>query len=152
MDEIPQLENVSQNGSTGRLDAWLAALVARAGSDLLLISGAAPCIRNEGVVQHIEDTPLNGPEIEAAVLPCLPPHAQKTYREAQIADSSYAIDGLGRFRVNLHRERGRAAATIRALPTKVPSLSELNLPAAVASLARLPRGLVLISGPAGSGK
>src|SRR2546429_77711 len=62
------------------------------------------------------------------------------------------IARLGRFRINLHRERGRAAAAIRVLPNRVPALRELNLPPSVESLAHLPRGLVLIGGPAGSGK
>jgi twitching motility protein PilT len=62
------------------------------------------------------------------------------------------MEGLGRFRINLHREQGRAAAAIRVLPARVPALRELNLPASVESLAHLPRGLVLIGGPAGAGK
>src|SRR5207249_10480670 len=90
--------------------------------------------------------------IEAALLPALSQHALRLYRQALIADSSYRIEGLGRFRINLHRERGRAAAAIRALPAKVPALAELHLPPTVSNLAHLPRGLVLIGGPAGSGK
>ena len=74
------------------------------------------------------------------------------YRQSHIADGSFRVHGLGRFRINLHRERGRAAAAIRALPTKVPLLSTLGLPPSVAILAELPRGLVLIGGPTGSGK
>jgi twitching motility protein PilT len=59
---------------------------------------------------------------------------------------------VGRFRINLHREKGRAAAAVRALPVRVPLLEELHLPPAVEALSRLPRGLVLIGGPAGAGK
>jgi twitching motility protein PilT len=59
---------------------------------------------------------------------------------------------VGRFRINLHRERGKAAAAVRALPVRVPLLEELHLPAAVEVLSKLPRGLVLIGGPAGAGK
>jgi twitching motility protein PilT len=59
---------------------------------------------------------------------------------------------LGRFRINLHHERGRAAATVRALPTKIPALDELRLPAGTAALAKLQRGLVIIGGATGSGK
>ena len=62
------------------------------------------------------------------------------------------MDGLCRFRINLHHERGRAAAAIRALPPKVPRLDELHLPPPVEALSSLTRGLVLIGGPAGSGK
>lgn len=164
MDEPPDIDRIanelnqlrdadeSESGSTAQLDAWLKILNARAGSDLLLVTGAPPCIRTKGFVQRIADAPLDGPEIEAAVLPALTSHALRRYRETQIADSSYRVEALGRYRINLHRERGRAAAAIRALPQKVPSLRELNLPPSVETLARLPRGLVLIGGPAGSGK
>src|SRR5207237_9815665 len=65
---------------------------------------------------------------------------------------SSRIDGVCPFRMNPQRERGRAAASIRALPAKVPALAELHLPPTVSNLAHLPRGLVLIGGPAGSGK
>src|ERR1700687_988243 len=135
-----------------RLDQWLTTLVGRAGSDLLLIPGAPASIRLEGEVRPIDNESLSGPEIEAAVVPALTPHGLRQYREIQIADSSYRVAGLGRFRINLHRERGLAAAAIRALPSKIPSLGELNLPPTVEAVSRLPRGLVLIGGPAGSGK
>jgi len=141
-----------ESAATARLDHWLDTLVSRGGSDLLLVGNAPPCIRIEGEVKKIEPDPLDGTDIEAAVLPALSPHALRLYREALIADSSYRIEGIGRFRINLHRERGHAAAAIRALPTRVPGLQELHLPATVANLAHLPRGLVLIGGPAGSGK
>ncbi|MGB2662992.1 MAG: PilT/PilU family type 4a pilus ATPase, partial [Candidatus Acidiferrum sp.] len=139
-------------GATARLDQWLETLVAKGGSDLLLVENAPPCMRVQGEIRKIEASTLDGGDIEAAVLPALSRHALKLYRESLIADASYRIEGVGRFRINLHRERGRAAAAIRALPARVPALQELHLPAAVANLAHLPRGLVLIGGPAGSGK
>ena len=137
---------------TEHLDRWLASLIHRYGSDLLLVEGAPPCIRKDGEVRKIENAVLDGAEIEAAVLPALSQHALKLFRDHGIADSSYRIQGLGRFRINLHRERSRSAAAIRALPTKVPLLRELHLPPSVENLARFPRGLVLLGGPAGSGK
>jgi twitching motility protein PilT len=164
MDEAPEIDRIvnelnelreregSEAASTLQLDAWLKTLIARGGSDLLLVAGAPACIRTKGAVQKIDAAPLEGSEIEAAVLPALSSHALARYRQMQIADSSYRVAGLGRFRINLHRERGRAAAAIRALPQKVPTLRELNLPPSVEALAHLPRGLVLIGGPAGSGK
>ncbi len=138
--------------ATARLDHWLTSLVEKGGSDLLLVENAPPCIRVQGELRKIEANALDEADIEAAVLPALPRHALKLYREELIADASYRIEGAGRFRINLHRERGRAAAAIRALPARVPALQELHLPSAVANLAHLPRGLVLIGGPAGSGK
>ena len=137
---------------TLRLDQWLAMLIGQEGSDLLLIPGASPCIRFEGQVRAIDGGILEGPEIEAAVVPALTPHGLRQYQEMKIADCSYHVPGVGRFRINLHRERSLAAAAIRALPSRIPSLSELRLPPAVEALSRLPRGLVLVGGPAGSGK
>ena len=135
-----------------RLDAWLRTLAARRGSDLLLASGLPACIRFEGQVQPIGTDILTGPEIEEAILPALGPNALAQYREHLIADSSYRVAGVGRFRINLHRERSRAAAAVRALPAEVPLLQQLHLPPSVEALTRLPRGLVLIGGPAGAGK
>src|SRR5258707_11089181 len=135
-----------------RLDGWLTTLVEHRGSDLLLVAGFPASIRFEGQVQPIESEALTGLVIEEAVLPALIPRALQQYREAQISDSSYRVPGVGRFRINLHHERGMAAAAVRALPTRVPLLEELRLPPAVESLSRLPRGLVLIGGPAGARK
>ena len=138
--------------SSARLNGWLEELIARRGSDLLLVPHAPAAIRVEGALATIGESDLGGDEIEAAVFPVLAAHAREAYRQGGIADSSYRVEGLGRFRINLHRERGRAAATVRALPTKVPALDELHLPAGVGALAKLQRGLVIIGGATGSGK
>jgi twitching motility protein PilT len=137
---------------TARLDAWLEQMVSRGASDLLLVAGAPPAARADGVVVPLPEGPLGGEEIADAVVPALAPHARRAYRESGIADASYRLAGLGRFRINLHHERGRAAAAIRRLPTTVPRLASLNLPFPVEALTRLPRGLVLVGGPTGSGK
>ena len=139
-------------GDTRRLEGWLRILADAGGSDLLLVAGAPPSIRVEGRVRPLAEGPLDGVDIEEAVLPALAPHARRIYRQAQIADGSFRVSGLGRFRINLHRERGRAAAALRALPARVPRLAALGLPPSVELLTRLPRGLVLIGGPTGSGK
>jgi twitching motility protein PilT len=135
-----------------RLDSWLELITERRASDLLLVAGEPPTVRVNGVLHRSSSAPLDGVEIEELVVPALPPHAQKDFRDRGIADGSRKVPGIGRFRINLHRERGRAAAVIRALPRRVPSLASLDLPPGVESLARLPRGLVLIGGATGSGK
>jgi twitching motility protein PilT len=135
-----------------QLNRWLEQLTAHKGSDLLLVPNAPPSIRVEAVLTSIGSDPLTGEQIEAAVLPALAAHAREEYQREGIGDSSYRVEGLGRFRINLHRERGRAAATVRALPTKVPMLADLHLPAGVAGLAKVQRGLVIIGGATGSGK
>jgi twitching motility protein PilT len=90
--------------------------------------------------------------IEDAVLSALSPQALEKYRIAGYADSSVRLEKLGRFRINVHHERGRPAATIRSLPLMPPRLSELSLPTNILALTRLPYGLVLVGGPTGSGK
>lgn len=135
-----------------RLEAWLQTLTERAGSDLLLVGGAPAAVRIDGRVTPLPEAPLSGEEIEDAVLPSLSSQARNLYLQEGIADGSYKVRGLGRFRINLHRERGRAAATIRALPSEPPRLASLGLPAGAEGLTRLPRGLVLVGGPTGSGK
>lgn len=134
-----------------RLERWLDQLVSRKGSDLLLVAEAPPSIRRDGRVEPLDEDRLSGDEIERAVLPVLPEFARKNYLRRSDADCSLKRGGM-RFRVNLHRERARAAAAIRALPAEAPGLAALGLPEGAAQLARLPRGLVLVAGPTGSGK
>jgi twitching motility protein PilT len=135
-----------------RLERWLRLLAARNGSDLLLVAGAPPSVRVDGRVHPLAEGPIDGIEIEEAVVPALPPHARRLYRDTHIVDASFRISDVGRFRINLHRERGRAAAAVRLLPRRVPRLAALGLPGPVELLAQLPRGLVLIGGATGSGK
>jgi twitching motility protein PilT len=134
------------------LERWLRALSSRGAADLFLVAGFAPAIRVNGVVTPLAEPPLEGDQIEAAVLPALHAQALDRYRTAGSADVSLRRPELGRFRVNLHRERGRAAATIRLLPASPPLLAELGLPVQVELVTRLPHGLVLVGGPTGSGK
>jgi twitching motility protein PilT len=141
-----------ERAKNSHLQGWLEQLVTQKGSDLLLVSGAPAAIRTEGVLSTLGESALSGEQIEAAVLPALAAHAREEYQQYGIADSSYRVQGLGRFRINLHRERGRAAATVRALPSTIPTLDELHLPAGVGALAKLQRGLVIIGGATGSGK
>jgi twitching motility protein PilT len=139
-------------GDTTRIERWLRTVAQQNGSDLLLVAGSPPTLRIEGRVLPLDEGPLDGVDIEEAVLPALAPHARRIYRETGIADGSFRLQGVGRFRINLHRERGRAAAAVRLLPQRVPRLASLGLPSQADQLASLPRGLVLVGGPTGSGK
>jgi len=142
----------SGGSSAARLEGWLQTLVERGGSDLLLVAGAPPSLRIDGSLTPLPGAPLAGDEIEEAVLPALSSAARTRYARDSVADVSYKVRGIGRFRLNLHRERGRAAAAIRALPSEPPRLASLGLPPGAEALTRLPRGLVLVGGPTGSGK
>ena len=161
MDDTPHLDRlVSELNSsdlkgprdTPRFEEWITILRGQGGSDLYLVAGVPPSIRVDGVIRQLPEPALDGEEIEESILPVLPPHAAEQYRKAGCADASFRREARGRFRINLHRERGRAAASIRALPLHPPQLSELALPQGIEALTKLPHGLVLIGGPTGSGK
>ena len=124
----------------------------RHASDLLLLAGEPPAFRIDGRIIRSESSVLDGDDVAELVLPELAPHAQRQFREHGIADAALKVPAIGRFRINLHHERGRPAATIRLLPTTVPTLASLNLPPGAAALSRIGRGLVIIGGATGSGK
>ena len=134
------------------LMVWLEAMAERHASDLLLLAGEPPAFRIDGRIIRSESSVLDGDDVAELVLPELAPHAQRQFREHGIADAALKVPAIGRFRINLHHERGRPAAIIRLLPTTVPTLASLNLPAGAAALSRIGRGLVIIGGATGSGK
>jgi twitching motility protein PilT len=134
------------------LAGWLGAVREANGSDLLLVAEAPPVIRLPGRLLPISEEPLTSETIERAVLPFLPRRLEPRYTQGEAVDAAFRVPRLGRFRMNLHRERGRAAAAIRALPTRIPRVDDLHFTHDIGKLARLPRGLVLIGGPTGSGK
>jgi twitching motility protein PilT len=142
----------SRVAADGRFDEWLRVVAAQGASDLLLVAGEPPFLRVQGRLQRVDAPPLDSVDIEELVLPNLPPYAQRAYREGGIADASRKLPAVGRFRINLHRERGRAAAAVRMLPKTVPTLASLDLPAGTELISRLPRGLAIIGGATGSGK
>jgi twitching motility protein PilT len=159
-DDIDAL--ISQlNASTGgtrvtdgvlRLETLLEDVIERRGSDLLLVADGPPAVRIDGTVVRLTGATLTGYDVEEVIVPLLPPHAKQQYQATGVTDASLRLAGLGRFRVNLHRERGRPAAAVRVLPARVPALSELALPPEVNALSTLTRGLVLVGGATGSGK
>ena len=151
-DELEGLRVDTPAPGLSRLEPWLRMVADRGASDLLLVAGEPPALRVNGRIARTDFAPMDGVDIEEMVLPELPPHAQRAYRDAGLADAARKVPGIGRFRINLHHERGRAAAAIRMLPAKVPLLASLDLPAGTEALARLPRGLVIVGGATGSGK
>src|SRR5215510_7744187 len=103
--------------TTPRLRGWLESVVERGASDLLLVADAPPALKINGAVTPLADAAiLTGDDIAAAVAPALPEHARRLFANAGIADGSLRVPELGRFRINLHHERGRVAAAIRRLP------------------------------------
>jgi twitching motility protein PilT len=136
----------------GRLTHWLKRVRELGGADLLLVSGAPATIRARGSFVAASSAPLDPSHILQAVAPLVPTRLLERHRGGESVDLAFSRAGLGRFRMNLHYERGRPAAAIRALPTTIPRLNQLNFTHDLSLLSRLPRGLVLIGGPTGSGK
>ena len=131
---------------------WLRQVREQDGSDLLLVASLPPLARIKGQMSRLIGDILSGEDIENAVSPVIPSRLRERYRDGEAIDVGFTLKGLGRFRMNLHRERGRPAAAIRALPTRIPRVADLHFTHDIALLAELPRGLVLVCGPTGSGK
>ena len=152
LHELSPTRSAPVAGDTPELGDWLRQVRAQDGSDLLLVAGLPPLARVKGQISRLRGEPLKGEDIESAVSPIVPSRLRERYRDGAAVDLGFTVKGLGRFRMNLHRERGRAAAAIRALPTRVPRIADLHFTHDIAFLAELPRGLVLVCGPTGSGK
>jgi twitching motility protein PilT len=144
--------------ATGPLARLLAETVRRGASDLLLVRGLPPVVRIDGKLEWLSEEALDGAQIHGLFREHLGERGRRDFAERGAVDFSLRApvgEGAGggqRFRVNLHRQRGEAAAAIRTLPREIPTLAGLHLPAALAELVRPARGLVLLCGPAGSGK
>jgi twitching motility protein PilT len=130
----------------------LAFVVKNRASDLHLSAGLPPMIRVHGDIRRINLPPLEHKDVHSMVYDIMNDAQRKTYEENLEADFSFAIPGLARFRVNAFNQQRGAAAVMRTIPTKVLSLEELNAPKVFTAIAEYPRGLVLVTGPTGSGK
>jgi twitching motility protein PilT len=122
------------------------------GSDLHLTTGTPPQARVHGRLRAIEFPILTPADTKALAYSVLTGAQRKWFEETLDLDLSFGIDGLGRFRCNVFSQRGAVAAVYRVIPEKVRTFEELGLPLAVATLVDRPRGLVLVTGPTGSGK
>jgi twitching motility protein PilT len=139
-------------GSLASLDGLLQLAAARNASDVLLIAGAPTVLRVNGALSTASGGPLDAEEVRAFVLPLVEAGQMEELQKKRTLDFSFMREGLGRFRINLHYQRGTLAASIRLLPAKIPSLESLHLPGSLARLAERRQGLVLVTGPTGCGK
>ena len=121
-------------------------------SDLHLSAGLPPMIRVHGDVRRINLPPLEHKDVHGMVYDIMNDGQRKVYEEKLEIDFSFAIPGLARFRVNAFNQDRGAAAVLRTIPSKILSLEQLNAPKIFGDLALKPRGLVLVTGPTGSGK
>ena len=140
------------------LEELLLEMVRAEASDLLLVAGEPPVVRLDGQLKKTSRETVDADDLRSLFLPYLDEALRSTLERRGSADLSLrlgersAVDERWRFRVNLHRQRGTLAAAVRALPRRIPTLEELNLPASLAELVRPTRGLVLVCGPTGAGK
>ena len=130
----------------------LAFSVKNKASDLHLSAGLPPMIRVHGDVRRINLPPLEHKDVHGMVYDIMNDGQRKAYEENLECDFSFAIPGLARFRVNAFNQDRGAAAVMRTIPSKILSLENLNAPKIFTELAAKPRGLVLVTGPTGSGK
>ncbi len=131
----------------------LEVLVERGASDLHLTVGDRPRIRLDGELEELADLdPPSGELLERLLREITPDHQQASFDETSDADFAHELPGRARFRVNLFRNRKGAAAVFRQIPHEIPTFEQLGLPGQLRRLAELSKGLVLVTGPTGSGK
>ncbi|QGZ41226.1 twitching motility protein PilT [Pseudoduganella flava] len=130
----------------------LAFSVKNKASDLHLSAGLPPMIRVHGDVRRINLPPLEHKDVHGMIYDIMNDAQRKAYEEMLEVDFSFAIPGLARFRVNAYNQERGASAVLRTIPSKILTLEELNAPRIFADFALKPRGLVLVTGPTGSGK
>lgn len=133
------------------LDELLNKVINIGGSDLHLTVGAPPMIRKNGSLVKIGICKLNTVIMEKFAGEILGDKFSECQRNGEL-DTSYSVDGIGRFRVNVFKQRGSYAIAIRVVPYTVPTIEELNHPAIMKELVKKKRGLILVTGPTGSGK
>ena len=137
---------------TSSLERLLQIAASRGASDVLLIAGASPMFRVTGNLAQSPGAVLEAEDVRSLVMPLLEPSQAEELQKRKSVDLGFVREGLGRFRINIHHQRGTVAASIRLLPAKIPSLESLHLPPSLAKLAERRQGLVLVTGPTGCGK
>lgn len=127
-------------------------VIERGGSDLHLSAGLPPYIRISGKLTPTDHEPMTPEACQRLIFSMLNNSQRKNLEQTWELDCSYGVKGLARFRVNVYKDRGTYAACLRALSSKIPSMDVLGLPPIVRELSEKPRGLILVTGPTGSGK
>src|SRR5208283_1215605 len=125
----------------------------RSASDIHLVSGTAPLIRVRGALEPANGTaPLSESDIQSAFEQLTSPQEQAAFEKELELDFGFSMPGVGRLRANAARQRGAITLAIRLLPPHIPTIDELELPRICKDLVTKPRGLVIVTGPTGSGK
>jgi len=134
------------------IDDLLRMTVEKGASDLHLSAGLPPMIRVDGRLHPLPFEPLNPRDIQRLVYDILTGEQIQKFEKTKELDFSYGVKDVGRFRFNVYRQRGSVGCAMRAIPSSIPSLEQLRLPAILREMTRRHSGLILVTGPTGSGK
>lgn len=135
-----------------RIDAFFKLMNEQKASDLHLVSGQQPVLRIRGDLERVKYKMLDDDELRSMLYEITPEDKIKVFEETGDLDFAYEITGLARYRANYFMQKNGIAAVFREIPSEILSTDQLGLPAVVSRLAMLPRGIVLVTGPTGSGK
>ncbi len=134
------------------LHQLLKAMIEKGASDLHVTTNSPPQLRVDGKLQPMQMAPLAPPETKQLCYSILTDAQKHKFEENSELDLSFGVRGLSRFRANIYMQRGAVAGAFRAIPYKIMNLDDLGLPPAINELTKKPRGLILVTGPTGSGK
>jgi twitching motility protein PilT len=149
----PATHSASADRDTPNIDDLLMTMINRGGSDLHLTVGSPPGVRMRGEIVPLEDIPALTPkDTQAMILNLLSEEQRKRFETELELDFAYSVPGISRFRANVFQQRNSMGAVFRVIPLKIPTMEDLGLPKVCKYLAERPRGLVLVTGPTGSGK
>lgn len=135
-----------------KIDAFFNLMHEQGASDLHMVAGQQPAIRIRGDIERIKYDVLTNDSLKVLLYEITPEHKIKQFEETGDVDFAYEIPSLARYRVNFFQQKNGMAAVFREIPDKIQTCQHLGLPNVIAKLAALPRGLVLVTGPTGSGK
>ncbi len=135
-----------------RIDAFFKLMHEQGASDLHLVSGSQPVLRIRGEMERVRYKELGHEELKAMLYEIAPETKVKEFEESGDVDFAYAIPGLARYRANFFMQRNGVGAVFREIPSRILTIRELGLPTVIEKMVLLPRGLVLVTGPTGSGK
>jgi twitching motility protein PilT len=135
-----------------KIDAFFKLMNEQGASDLHLISGQPPALRIRGDIERIKYKVLDNDDLRSMLYEITPEHKVKNFEETGDVDFAYEIPGLARYRANFFMQRRGVGAVFREIPSTIMTAEQLGLPPVLSKLATLPRGLVLVTGPTGSGK
>jgi twitching motility protein PilT len=135
-----------------QIDAFFKLMNDQGASDLHLSSGNQPILRIRGELERVKFKLLNDDSLKAMLYEIAPEHKIKVFEETGDVDFAYEIPELARYRANFFRQKNGVAAVFREIPSRILTCEDLGLPPVIRQLATLPRGLVLVTGPTGSGK